>query len=165
MAWAVTLPDGSMSEPFDTAAEAEAFAETITEHRGRTPEEIYDSEARPRVDRAVFLRRMATGWKPHRALYTSMGGRYLGVTGVGPERQARVIEALGGRDAVLHEMWGRKRTVRDWSLSSRVPEDSIRQGIKRHGSLQAYFTHIGWYPNKPAEPMDLSDDKFYRPEG
>lgn len=161
MAWAIHLPDGSTSEPFDTAAEAEAFAETITEHHGRTPEEIYDSEAKPRVDRATFLRRMAMGWKPHRALYTSMGGRYLGATGVGPEKQVRMVEALGGRDAVLYEMEGRKRTIPQWSLTSGVPEDRIRRGIRRHGSLAAFFTHIDWYPGKPAQVIDLTDPALY----
>lgn len=157
MAWVVRMPDGSNSDPFDTAAEAEAFADTIAEHHGRTPSEVYASEAKPRVKRDVFLRRMAMGWQPHRALHTSLAGQYLGVF---RSVVARLDAEIGGRNAEYHEMWGRRRTVKDWSLSSRVPEGAIRKGIKRHGSLQAYFTHVGWYPNKPARPMDLTDDMF-----
>ena len=158
MAWTVHMPDGTLSEPFETHAEAEAFTETITEHHGRTPEEIWDSEAGPRVTRDVFLRRMAMGWKPHRALHTTPGGGYLGVF----RSAVEALDALiGGRNAELHEMWGRERTIKDWSLSSQVPEGSIRHGIQRYGSLQAYFDHIGWYPNKPATVCDLTDPTMF----
>lgn len=162
MAWAVRLPDGTDSEPFETAAEAEAYGEEITAAGGVTPEEIWEAATAPRVDRATFMRRMAMGWKPHRALHTQPGGRY---TGVYRSAVAAVDALMGGRNAELHEMWGRKRTIKDWSLSSRIPEDAIRKGIERHGSLPAYFTHVGWYPSKPAQPgdPDITDDRWTTP--
>lgn len=164
MGWAVKLPDGSLSEPFDTAAEAEAYADEIEGRDERSPEEIWNGEASPRVKRDVFLRRIRMGWKAHRALHTTPDGRYLGVSKVnvgGDSESARILSLMGeGMHAGLHEMWGRRRTIAQWSLSSHISEDSIRGGIKKHGSIQAYFNHVGWYPNKPARPMDMTDDIF-----
>lgn len=158
MAWVVRMPDGSDSEPFETAAEAEAFADRITEHHGRTPAEVYAGEAKPRVKRDVFLRRMAMGWKPHRALHTSLAGQYLGVF---RSAVAKLDAEIGGRNAEYHEMWGRKRTIKDWSLSSGRTESAIRNGIARHGSLEKYFNHVGWYPTKRANIIDLTDDDLF----
>jgi hypothetical protein len=59
--WAVKMPDGSLSEPFDTAAEAEAYADEIESRDERSPEEIWDAEESPRVKRGDFLRRMRMG--------------------------------------------------------------------------------------------------------
>jgi hypothetical protein len=74
---------------------------------------------------------------------------------------ARIVALMGeGMHAGLHEMMGRRRTVAQWSLTSGVSEDGIRRGIQRHGTLEKYFLNIGWYPNKPAIPMDLTDDIF-----
>lgn len=165
MGWAVRLEDGSLSEPFDTAAEAEAYADEIEGRDDRTPEEIWNDEASPRVKRGDFLRRMAMGWKAHRALHTTLDGRYLGVSKVnvgGNSELGRITNLMAGEGmhAGLHEMHGRRRTVRDWSLSSRIDEGAIRKGIKRHGTLEAYFTFIGWYPSKPAVPMGMTDDVF-----
>lgn len=164
MGWAVKLPDGSLSEPFDTAAEAEAYADEIEGRDDRTPEEIWNGEASPRVKLDVFVRRMRMGWKAHRALHTTPDGRYLGVSKVnvgGNSESARIVALMGeGMHAQLHEMMGRRRTVAQWSVASGIPEDSIRYGIKRHGSLAAYFKSIGWYPNKPAVPMGMTDDVF-----
>lgn len=165
MGWAVKLEDGSLSEPFDTAAEAEAYADEIESRDDRTPEEIWNDETSPRVKREVFLRRMTMGWKAHRALHTTLDGRYLGVSKVhvgGNSEVGRIVQLMAGEGthAALHEMHGRRRTIRDWSLSSQISERTIRYGIKRHGSLRAYFDHVGWYPNKPAVPMDMTDDIF-----
>lgn len=124
----------------------------------QTPEEMWDSEPSPRVDRATFLRRMAMGWEPHRALHTALDGRYRR-TARGKARHL-LRDQLGGHNAELHEMLGRKRTIAQWSLSSGVAEHNIRYGIKRYGSLQKFFLNIGWYPGKPAKPMDLTDDLF-----
>ncbi len=86
MGWAVKLPDGSLSEPFDTAAEAEAYADEIEGRDERSSEEIWDGETSPRVKRDVFLRRIRMGWKAHRALHTTPDGRYLGVSKVKSEQ-------------------------------------------------------------------------------
>lgn len=160
MAWRVRLPDGSLSEPFDTRAEADVFAEETGQHDDRTPEEIYDATTAPRVGRAVFLRRMAMGWKLHRALHTTPDGRYLGITGVGGHRRERLTEQLGGRDATVHEVLGRTRTLQQWAVSCGRTVDQLRHGIDKYGTLQGYFLNTGWYPSKPATPEDpeITDD-------
>jgi len=162
--WAVKMPDGSLSQSFDTAAEAEAHADGIESRDGRSPEDIWDGEASPRVKRDDFLRRMRMGWKAHRALHTTPDGRYLGVSKVnlgGNSDAVRINALMGeGMHAGLHEMMGRKRTIAQWSITSGVPEDGIRYGIQRHGTLEAYFQSIGWYPSKPAAPMGMTDDVF-----
>lgn len=164
MGWAVKMPDGSLSEPFDTAAEAEAYADEIEGRDERAPEEIWSAEESPRVKLDVFLRRMRMGWKAHRALHTTLDGRYLGVSKVnlgGNSDTARIYTLMHeGMHAGLHEMMGRSRTIAQWSITSGMSEDNIRYGIKRHGTLEAYFQSIGWYPNKPAVPIGMTDDVF-----
>lgn len=151
MAWSVRLPDGSLSEPFDTADEAHAFADSIDEYTGCSPEEIYDATNGPRVSRDVFLRRMRMGWKAHRALHTTMDGRHLGL--VRPDPAARKgVDDLRGPAGALYEVLGRSRTIAEWAITSGVSESRIRKGIARYGSLQKYFLNIGWYPSKPAHP-------------
>lgn len=150
MAWRVKMPDGSLSQPFDTAAEANTYAEGIDEYTGRTPEEIYDSAVGPRVPRGAFLRRMAMGWTPHRALHTTLDGRYLGLAR--PQPGPKGTDEMTGVAGELHEMLGRKRTIAQWSESSGVSESRIRKGITRYGTLQNFFLNIGWYPFKPAQP-------------
>lgn len=155
MAWRVRLPDGTLSRPFDTASDAEAHAEEITAAAGPTPEEIWARTTAARVTRDVFLRRMATGWTPHRALHTSMGGRYLGVTCEAPVTSARgLVGTLGGRDAVMHEAFGRTRTLTQWSEGTRLSVSALRHGIRRHGSLEAYLTHKGRRPAPPG-PVEI----------
>jgi len=165
MAWKAVLPDGTLSEPFDTAAEAEAFAEEITAAGGVTPEEIWGAATSPRVDRATFMRRTAMGWKAHRALHTAPDGRYLGVAGTRPTSREHLVEKMGGRDAVMYEAYGRTRTLRQWSESCGISTDVLRKGAKRMGSLGAYLEHRGWYPTKPAVPGDpeMSDDRWSTP--
>src|SRR4249920_633080 len=162
--WAVRMPDGSLSQPFDTAAEAEAYADEIEGRDERAPEEIWGAEKSPRVKLDVFLRRMRMGWKAHRALHTTPDGRYLGVSKVnlgGNSDAARINHLMGeGMHAGLHTAMGRSRTIAQWSITSGVPEDGIRNGIKRHGTLEKYFLNIGWYPSKPAVPMGMTDDVF-----
>jgi len=164
MGWAVKLPDGSLSEPFESAAEAEAYADEIEGRDDRSPEEIWEAETSPRVGRDAFLRRMRMGWKAHRALHTTPDGRYLGVSKVhmgGNSDVARLNELMGeGMHAQLHTMHGRERTIAQWSVSSGISEASIRHGISRYGSLEKYMEYVGWYPNKPARPMDMTDDIF-----
>jgi hypothetical protein len=164
MGWAVKLPDGSLSEPFDTAAEAEAYADEIESRDNRSPEEIWDGEASPRVKLDVFLRRMKMGWKPHRALHTTPDGRYLGVSKVnvgGNSENARILNLMGeGRHAQLHTAMGRSRTIAQWSITSGISEDGLRSGATRHGSLEKYFRYVGWYPSKPRRPMEMTDDDF-----
>lgn len=157
MAWRVRMPDGTLSEPFDTFAEADAHQQAIEERDERTPQEIFASESGPRVSEAVFLRRIAMGWRPHRALHTTMDGRYLGITRSHPGLHKGVDE-INGRAGELHEMMGRQRTIAQWSVTSGVSESRIRKGIKRCGNIQSYFLSIGWYPSKPARPEnDIPD--------
>jgi hypothetical protein len=164
MGWAVKLPDGSLSQPFDTAAEAEAYADEIEGRDGRSPEEIWDSEASPRVKRDAFLRRMGMGWKAHRALHTTPDGRYLGVSKVnvgGNSEVARIGNLMGeGMNAQLHAAMGRSRTIAQWSITSGISEDGLRSGAKRHGSLEKYFRYVDWYPSKPRRPDEMTDDDF-----
>lgn len=146
MGWVVRGPDGDMS--FDTHAEAMAYEEALKSRDTRTPDEIWASAGRPRVSRETFDRRMRMGWAADRALYTAPDGRYLGATMPGQGR--KLTDQLGGPNAELYEMLGRKRTLADWSLSSGVSVSRLDKGIKRHGSLQAYLLLLGWYPGKPA---------------
>lgn len=160
MAWKVRLADGTLSDPIATFEEAEELRRSIEETDTRTPDEIWAAARKPLVDRATFMRRMAMGWKPDRALYTTITGRWH------PDimRQAypRVTERLGGRDAEQHEVLGRSRTLRQWSESCGRSVSQLHHGIERHGSLQAYFLNTGWYPSKPAVAGDpeISDDRF-----
>lgn len=158
MAWVVKLPDGSVHE-FGSHDEADAFAREYEENDQRPPEEIYDSAERPAVTRNVFLRRITMGWKPERALNTTPDGRHLrSVNKRTHDAVVKVTEQLGGRDARMHEAFGRSRTLRQWSEGCGIGEDALRSGARRHGSLEAYFEHIGWHPSTPRTPRTIDPD-------
>lgn len=161
MAWVVRLPDGTLSEPFETAADAEAYGEEVTAAGGVSPEEIWEAATSPRVDQPTFMRRMAMGWKPHRALHSSPDGRYLGVSRAGTTPPLK----LAGHAAALHDVLGRKRTVREWAEGSGRTVDQLYKGIEKYGTLQNYFLNTGWYPGKPATPgdPDITDDRWSTP--
>lgn len=148
MGWVVREPDGS-DTPFDTHDEAVAYAEARKARDPRTPEEIWEEADEPRVSWGVFLRRVKMGWDSQRALYTTTDGRFIGPVSSGGV--VRLPQGVGGREAVLYEMMGRRRTVAQWSVTSGVSESNIHRGIKKYGSLTAFFLNIGWYPNKPRE--------------
>lgn len=114
-----------------------------------TPEEIWESAVNPRVTREVFLRRMTMGWDPERALNTTMDGRYAGPT-MGRGSRISLAEQLGGAGAAVHEVLGRKRTLRQWSESCGISESNLRHGIEQYGKLQNYLLNVGWYPSRPA---------------
>jgi hypothetical protein len=157
MAWAVRLPDGT-TEKFPTFEEAEAFRKEMEAADTRTPEEIYDQHPRPRVPRDMYMKRVADGWSPHRAVDTPPEGRWQ--TDIRADRQTRTTERLGGRDAQLYEAYGRTRTLTQWSESCGISSDVLRRGAKRHGSLGAYLEHVGWHPTKPPVPDEMTDDTW-----
>lgn len=149
MAWVVRLPDGT-TEEFATFEEAEEFKRQLETADPRSPEEIYDSAEDPAVARNVFLRRIAMGWAPERALYTAPDGRWLrSVHKPHRDKTAQLAEQMGGPLARVHEAFGRRRTLRQWSEGCGISEDALRAGANRHGSLEAYFEHIGWQPGTP----------------
>ena len=148
MGWAAKDQDGNVHH-FNTHAEAEEFRLEAEAHDDRTPEQVWDAAERPRVSRETFLRRMRMGWTADRALNTLPDGRYLRPA-IGSTHPARMAEALGGRDAQLHEVLGRKRTLQQWSDASGISVSRLDKGAKRHGSLEAYLLYLGWYPSRPA---------------
>lgn len=187
MAWSVRLPDGTLTEPFKDRSEADAYADTYNrlpapdtgpvalppladsftpaavEEDNRTAGEVYDQAPHPAVTRAVFMRRLSMGWSPERAVNTTPDGRYLSSVHKRHRGVAeKLAEQMGAHNAGVHEVEGRRRTLHQWAASCQLPIDTLRKGAARHGSLAAYFEHIGWHPSKPATPGDpeISDDRW-----
>jgi hypothetical protein len=53
-------------------------------------------------------------------------------------------EGMTRRDrAALHTAWGVSRTLPRWATLLRVGKTTLRRGITRHGSLEAYLTARG----------------------
>lgn len=127
----------------------------------RTPDQVWAATHKPRVSRGTFDRRIAMGWDPERAANTSVEGRYSAASARN-RSYAALSEDMGGTSAKTHEVLGRGRTLAQWAITSGIEEHNLRAGVRKHGTLQAFFLNIGWYPSKPATPGDpeITDDRF-----
>lgn len=149
MGWVARDAEGN-DVPFNTHEEAVAYEQALAARETRTPDDIWASAEKPRVSRETFLRRMAMGWTGDRALYTTPDGRYL--RAARGKARTLITEQMGASNAGVHEVAGRMRTLAQWSASCGLSVDQLYGGVRRYGTLATYFEHVGWYPDKHAEP-------------